>query len=90
MPKAGVTQESIIAALNTCMPAAAAAHLGTTLYALIAANTAVVADLATIKAKVNATLTKLDADAGVTDTTYSSLNAVGTLTAAAVALPETL
>jgi len=36
-------------------------------------------DLDTLKTKLNATLTKLDADAGVTDTNYSALNVVGTL-----------
>lgn len=35
-------------------------------------------DLQTIKTKFNATLTKLDADAGVTDTNYNALNAIGT------------
>lgn len=36
-------------------------------------------DLATLKAKINATNAKLDADAGVTDTNYAALNNVGTL-----------
>lgn len=36
-------------------------------------------DLASIRTKVNATLTKLDADAGVTDTNYSALNAIPAL-----------
>lgn len=40
---------------------------------------AVQADLAALQAKHNALLAKLDADAGVTDTNYSALHAVGTL-----------
>ena len=37
------------------------------------------ADLAALRTAHNAAMTKLDNDAGVTDTNYSSLNAVGTL-----------
>lgn len=37
------------------------------------------ADLEALRTKHNATLTKLDLDAGVTDTNYNSLHAVGTL-----------
>lgn len=40
------------------------------------------------KAKLNATLTKLDADAGVTDTNYSALNAVATADVSAVAASD--
>ncbi len=36
-------------------------------------------DLAAIKASINGITAKLDADAGVTDTNYTSLWAVGTL-----------
>jgi hypothetical protein len=39
----------------------------------------VATDLATLKTKLESTQTKLDADAGVTDTNYASLGAVGTL-----------
>lgn len=37
------------------------------------------ADLESLRAKHNALLAKLDADAGVTDTNFASLHAVGTL-----------
>lgn len=37
------------------------------------------ADLETLRAKHNALLAKLDADAGVTDTNFAALHAVGTL-----------
>lgn len=37
------------------------------------------ADLAALQAKHNALLTKLDTDAGVTDTNYAALHAVSTL-----------
>ena len=37
------------------------------------------ADLETLRAKHNALLAKLDSDAGVTDTNYNALHAVGTL-----------
>ncbi len=40
---------------------------------------AVQTDLAALQAKHNALLAKLDADAGVTDTNYTALHAVGTL-----------
>ena len=39
----------------------------------------IVTDMAALRTKLNATLTKLDADTGVNGTNYSSLNAVGTL-----------
>lgn len=41
--------------------------------------TSVQADLGTLRAKHNALLAKLDSDAGVTDTNFAALHAVGTL-----------
>jgi hypothetical protein len=55
--------------LNRSMPAAYKVKLGSTLDEVIAAYNSLVT-------KYNATLAKLDADAGVTDTNYSALGAV--------------
>lgn len=61
--------------LNRCMPAAADAKLGDVLADLITAHNA-------LAVKHNSVCTKLDADAGVTDTNYSALHAVSGTTLA--------
>lgn len=48
-------------------------------------HNAIVVDITDIRTKFNAVLTKLDADAGVTDTNYSATQAASALTTTAIA-----
>lgn len=70
--------------LNTMSPAAADAKLGNVVADLIARVNAADAQVAALTTKFNAVLTKLDADAGVTDTNYSATQAAAAYTASAV------
>lgn len=67
--------------LNRDSPAALDARLGDVLAELITENNRLEAQVAALTTKFNAVLTKLDADAGVTDTNYSSLQAATAFTA---------
>lgn len=66
------TKAAIIDALNRCMPAARDAKLGTKLDQVIAACNALQADAVTHRTAYAALVTKLNADAGVTDTNYAA------------------
>lgn len=80
------TKAAIIDALNRCMPAARDAKLGTKLDQVIAAANAVQTDYAALRTAYNALqadlaahrtayaalVTKLNADAGVTDVDYAA------------------
>lgn len=83
------TDAQHIADLNRLTPAARDAALGQVIADLIAQNNALVADLGTMRTKLNATLTKLDGDTGVAATDYNSTNAMPALTATSVALLST-
>lgn len=54
--------------------------------AILTDLTNVQTDLAEIKTDYNATLAKLDADAGVTDTNYAATNPIGTQSSASLNL----
>lgn len=80
MPLAG-TNINFEDQLNRAAPAFAAAKVGTTLKELIIGHNALRADTIALRTAFNTAMTKLNADAGVTDTNYA---AVGALTAVAV------
>ena len=70
--------------LNRTTPAARDAQMGQVVADLITQVNALVADLAALRTQYNAVMTKLDADAGVTDTNYNATRAMAAMTAAAV------
>lgn len=72
---------TVQAELNRMAPPAREAMLGTLLAELIANNNALVADLTALRTQYNGLLTKLDADAGVTDTNYTALRSMAAPTA---------
>ncbi len=78
------TAATIQAELNRMAPPAREAMLGTLLAELIAHNNALVADLTALRTQYNGLLTKLDADAGVTDTNYNVLRAMAAPTATTI------
>lgn len=70
--------------LNNLTPGAHHAKLGDVIVALITQVNAAIADQGNMRTAYAATLTKLDADAGVTDTNYHTVGAVAAATAATV------
>lgn len=87
MPKKSDAQHA--ADLDRLSPAARDAKIGTVLTDLIATVNALVADNVALRAKYATLLTKLDSDAGVTDTNYTATQAPAAANAVAVPLLST-